>query len=159
MVVTGLTRNQLYLFWYRGFESHRLRHIMARCEPQNKKATSVAFFILLLFARHYNCSDGGRPKYVTLDFHLAIPSLRSLRIPRLYHSVVARRHITRQAKRLPFIFTPATRRRSKAVGFDFSKKNLAFNACSSFLGKTLFCRAFFSHCHFYIKSKMHNRFV
>ena len=81
VVVTGLTRNQLYLFWYRGFESHRLRHIMARCEPQNKKATSVAFFILLLFARHYNCSDGGRPKYVTLDFHLAIPSLRSLRIP------------------------------------------------------------------------------
>ena len=108
MVVTGLTRNQLYLFWYRGFESHRLRHIMARCEPQNKKATSVAFFILLLFARHYNCSDGGRPKYVTLDFHLAIPSLRSLRIPRLYHSVAARRHITRQAKRLPFLFTPAT---------------------------------------------------
>ena len=81
VVVTGLTRNQLYLLRYRGFESHRLRHIMARCEPQNKKATSVAFFILLLFARHYNCSDGGRPKYVTLDFHLAIPSLRSLRIP------------------------------------------------------------------------------
>ena len=80
VVVTGLTRNQLYLFWYRGFESHRLRHIMARCEPQNIKATSVAFFILLLFARHYNCSDGGRPKYVTLAM-LAIPSLLSLRIP------------------------------------------------------------------------------
>ena len=30
MVVTGLTRNQLYLFWYRGFESHRLRQTESR---------------------------------------------------------------------------------------------------------------------------------
>ena len=27
MVITGLTRNQLYLHWYRGFESHPLRHV------------------------------------------------------------------------------------------------------------------------------------
>ena len=121
VVVTGLTRNQLYLFWYRGFESHRLRHIMARCEPQNKKATSVAFFILLLFARHYNCSDGGRPKYVTLDFHLAIPSLRSLRIPP--SPPYRRRKATANtaSKCLPFLFTPAA---------PLPQKLLLFRCCA-----------------------------
>ena len=66
---------------------------------------------------------------VALDYCLAIPSsLRSsLRVPSsapassqgdIYHG---------KRYRLPFIFTPATRRRSKAFGFDFLTKNLSLS--------------------------------
>ena len=46
MVITGLTRNQLYLYWYRGFESHRLRQ---KCGLDREKKPQGNFLRLLLF--------------------------------------------------------------------------------------------------------------
>ena len=49
VVVTGLTRNQLYRFRYRGFESHRLRHFKAVCLYTNKKDESEPLAFLFYF--------------------------------------------------------------------------------------------------------------
>ncbi len=38
VVITALTRNQVYQQWYRGFESHPLRHVGAKSAPLRFKA-------------------------------------------------------------------------------------------------------------------------
>ena len=46
MVITGLTRNQLYLYWYRGFESHRLRQKCGLDREKSRKEISCGFYFL-----------------------------------------------------------------------------------------------------------------
>ena len=136
---------------YRGFESLLLRHIMTRCEPQNKKATSVAFFILLLFARHYNCSDGGRPKYVTLAM-LAIPSLLSLRIP---PSPPQRRRKatvnTASINACRFFLRLRLGVGAKLSASIFPRKISLLTLAPPLSAKRCFAELFFSHCHILYK--------
>ena len=69
MVVTGLTRNQLYRFRYRGFESHRLRHIKAVCLYTNKKTReNLSPFFVLLLGNCLASFTAGQSEIVTLAF-------------------------------------------------------------------------------------------
>ena len=53
MVITGLTRNQLYLYWYRGFESHRLRQKCGLDRKKSARKFPCGFFID--FGNHRLC--------------------------------------------------------------------------------------------------------
>ena len=69
VVVTGLTRNQLYRSRYRGFESHRLRHIKAVCLYTNKKTReNLSPFFVLLLGNCLASFTAGQSEIVTLAF-------------------------------------------------------------------------------------------